>query len=110
MAATIQDTSSFAGRASSPPFSGLRPDSTLPAASLSWGASRRWATGTCANCSSWARMRCCFTASPTPIRWDVGEEADREETLQLVAVALANKMARIAFAILRSKTVYREIA
>ena len=27
----------------------------------------------------------------------------------LVAVALANKMARIAFAILRSKTVYREI-
>ena len=28
---------------------------------------------------------------------------------RLVAVALANKMARIAFAILRSKTVYREI-
>ena len=27
----------------------------------------------------------------------------------LTAVALANKMARIAFAILRSKTVYREI-
>jgi hypothetical protein len=28
---------------------------------------------------------------------------------KLVAVALANKMARIAFAILRGKTVYREI-
>jgi hypothetical protein len=39
----------------------------------------------------------------------VGEEASREEALQLVAVALANKMARIAFAILRGKTTYREI-
>jgi hypothetical protein len=39
----------------------------------------------------------------------VGEEADREETLQACRRALANKMARIAFAILRSKTVYREI-
>ena len=29
---------------------------------------------------------------------------------KIVAVALANKMARIAFAILRGKTVYREIS
>ena len=42
-------------------------------------------------------------------------ESDPDETLlekkpfKLVAVALANKMARIAFAILRHKTVYREI-
>ena len=32
-----------------------------------------------------------------------------KKPFKLVAVALANKMARIAFAILRSKTVYREI-
>jgi hypothetical protein len=31
------------------------------------------------------------------------------DPFKLVAVALANKMARIAFAILRGKTVYREI-
>ena len=33
----------------------------------------------------------------------------RKKPFKLVAVALANKMARIAFAILRGKTVYREI-
>ena len=32
-----------------------------------------------------------------------------KKPFKLVAVALANKMARIAFAILRGKTVYREI-
>ena len=32
-----------------------------------------------------------------------------KKPFKLVAVALANKMARIAFAILRSKMVYREI-
>jgi transposase len=32
-----------------------------------------------------------------------------KKPFKLVAVALANKMARIAFAILRSKTVYREL-
>jgi transposase len=32
-----------------------------------------------------------------------------KKPFKLVAVALANKMARIAFAILRSKTTYREI-
>ncbi len=32
-----------------------------------------------------------------------------KKPFKLVAVALANKMARIAFAIMRSKTVYREI-
>jgi hypothetical protein len=32
-----------------------------------------------------------------------------KKLFKLVAVALANKMARIAFAILRSKTTYREI-
>src|SRR5271155_5481205 len=40
----------------------------LEACGSAQGASRRWAIGTCANCSSWARMRCCFTVSPTPIR------------------------------------------
>jgi transposase len=32
-----------------------------------------------------------------------------KKPFKLVAVALANKMARIAFAILRSKTTYREV-
>ena len=43
MAATIQDTSSFAGPREFAAFLGLTPNRTLPAASPSWGASRRWA-------------------------------------------------------------------
>ena len=35
--------------------------------------------------------------------------ASESTPFKLVAVALANKMARIAFAILRATTVYREI-
>src|SRR3984957_4606317 len=33
----------------------------------------------------------------------------QKKTFKLVAIALANRMARIAFGILRGKTVYREI-
>ena len=52
-------------------------------------------------------MRCCFTVSPStdPLRmW--AKKLIEKKPFKLVAVALANKMARIAFAILRSKTVY----
>ena len=38
-----------------------------------------------------------------------GQKLIEKKPFKLVAVALANKMARIAFAILRGKTVYREI-
>jgi len=51
----------------------------------------------------------CFIVNPIQMRCAHGEEAHREETFNLVAVALANKMARIAFAILRARRSYREI-
>ena len=40
---------------------------------LGWGCSPP--VGTCANCSSSARMRCCFTVSPTPIRCGCGRRS-----------------------------------
>jgi transposase len=75
MAATIQDASSFAGPREFAAFLGLTPSRTLQVASRSSGAFRRWATGTCANCSSWARTPCCFTVSPTPTRCGCGRRS-----------------------------------
>jgi transposase len=130
MAATIQDASDFAGPREFAAFLGLtancqdpaRPSRTPLAASKSSGAFRRWAIGTYANCSSSGRMRCCFTPSRTRTRKALGRPNPRErckrmwakkliekKPFKLVAVALANKMARIAFAILHGKTVYQEI-
>ena len=55
-------------------------------------------------------MRCCSAVNPhtDPLRmW--AKKLIEKKPFKLVAVALANKMARIAFAILRDKTVYREV-
>jgi transposase len=72
MAATIQDTSSFAGPREFAAYLGLTPSRTHRAASQSSGAFRRWAIAICANCWSWAPMRCCFTVSHTPTRCGCG--------------------------------------
>ena len=64
MAATIQDTSSFAGPREFAAFLGLTPKQN--------SSSRRWEIGTYANCSSWARTLCCFTASRTPTHCGCG--------------------------------------
>ena len=82
MAATVQDASGFAGPRELAAFLGLTPSRTPRAASRSSGASRRWAIGTCANCSS---GRPCGAVSPQTRHRsvaDVGEEADRQETFQ----------------------------
>ena len=44
-----------------------------------------------------------------PLRMWAERLLDEKKLFKLVAVALANKMALIAFAIMRGKTVYREI-
>jgi len=59
-----------------------------------------------ANCLSWARPLCCFTARGTRCECGAKKLIDKQRC-ELVAGALANKMARIAFAILRGKAVYR---
>ena len=54
---------------------------------------------------------CAMARAPTPEQEDSRRLCRERKTLTVerVAVALANKMARIAFAIMRGKTVYREI-
>ena len=66
------------------------------------GAFRRWAIGTCANCSSSGAHAVLFHRKPhtDPLRmW--AKKLIEKKPFKLVAVALANKMARIAFAIMR---------
>ena len=75
MAATVQDTSGFAGPREFAAFLGLTPKQNSSGGKPKLGASRRWAIGTCANCSLSARMRCCFTVSPTPIRCGCGRRS-----------------------------------
>ena len=93
MTATIQDVSAFASPREFAAFLGLTPKQNSSGGKQKLG-------------------RVSGAVSPqAPHRSaaDVGEEAAREEAFQACRLALANKMARIAFAILRSKTVYREI-
>ena len=89
-------------RASSPPFSRWLPSRTLPAASNGLGAFRRWTIEICANCLSRGSHAVLFHRKlyPDPLRmW--AKKLIEKKPLKLVAVALANKMACIAFAILR---------
>lgn len=60
------------------------------------------------------RARCNLPSrAPTPIRYGVGGEVDGNQALQtskLVAVAVANKLARIVFAVMKTGTSYRNKA
>ena len=75
MAATIQDTSSFAGPREFAAFLGLTPKQNSSGGSRSLGAFRRWEIDIYANCSSWGRMPCCFPGSPTPTRCGCGRRS-----------------------------------
>src|SRR5579864_6770191 len=72
MAATIQDTSSFAGPREFAAFLGLTPKQNCSGGKQKLGRISRWAIAICANCWSWAPMRCCFTVSRTPTRCGCG--------------------------------------
>ena len=105
MAATIQDASSFAGPREFAAYLGLAPKQNSSGGKPKLGRISKMAIDICANCSSWARTPCCSTASPIRTRcvmW--AKKLIEKKPFKLVAVALANKMARIAFAILRGKT------
>jgi transposase len=75
MAATIQDTSNFAGPREFAAYLGLTPKQNSSGGKPKLGRIRRWAIGTCASCSSWARMRCCFIVNPTPTRCGCGRRS-----------------------------------
>jgi transposase len=107
-AATIQDTSSFAGPREFAAFS--RADAQAELIGRQAEARAHFEDGQslfAANCLSWVRMRCCKPHTDPLQMW--AKKQIEKKPFKLVAVALANKMARIAFAILWGKTGYREI-
>jgi transposase len=105
MVATIQDTSGFAGPREFAAFLGLTP--------------RQNSSGGKPKLGRISKMRKLLVVGAHAVLFHRKPHTDplrmwakkliEKKPFKLVAVALANKMARIAFAILRSKTVYREI-
>jgi transposase len=110
MAATVQDASSFAGPREFAAFLGLTPKQNSSGGKQKLGRISKMGNRNLrkllvvgAHAVLFHRM-----SHTDPLRmW--AKKLLEKKPFKLVAVALANKMARIAFAILRGKTTYREI-
>jgi transposase len=110
MAATIQDTSSFAGPREFAAFLGLTPKQNSSGGKLKLGRISKMGNRYLRKLLVVGAHAVLFHRKPhtDPLGMWAKKLIDKKP-FKLVAVALANKMARIAFAILRGKTVYREI-
>jgi transposase len=110
MAATIQDTSSFAGPREFAAFLGLTPKQNSSGGKLKLGHISKMGNRNLRKLLVVGAHAVLFHRKPhtDPLRmW--AKKLIEKKPFKLVAVALANKMARIAFAIMRGTTVYREI-
>ena len=110
MAATIQDASSFAGPREFAAFLGLTPKQNSSGGKPKLGRIFKDGQSLFAKLLVMGAHAVLFHRKPhtDPLRmW--AKKLLEKKPFKLVAVALANKMARIAFAIMRGKTVYREI-
>jgi transposase len=110
MAATIQDTSSFAGRREFAAFLGLTPKQNSSGGKQKLGRISKIGNRNLRKLLVVGAHAVLFHRKPhtDPLRmW--AKRLIEKKPFKLVAFALANKMARIAFAIMRGTTVYREI-
>jgi transposase len=110
MVATIQDVSSFAGPRQFAAFLGLTPKQSSSGGKQKLGRIWKMGNRNLRKLLVVGAHAVLFHRNPhtDPLRmW--AKKLIEKEPFKLVAVALANKMARIAFAILRGKTIYREI-
>ena len=98
----------FVKAASSLPGSGWFPANTPPEVSRSCSASASAATVICGNCSFRAHARFCSleTSSATGLKHWLAELSSRSH-YNVVGVALANKLARMAWAVLARGEAYR---
>jgi transposase len=111
MAATIQDTSSFAGPREFAAFLGLTPKQNSSGGKQKLGRISKMGNRNLRKLLVVGAHAVLFHRKPhtDPLRmW--AKKLIEKKPFKLVAVALANKMARIAFAIMRGETVYREIS
>ena len=110
MAANVQDASSFAGPREFAAFLGLTPKQNSSGGKQRLGRISKMGNRYLRKLLVVGAHAVLFHRKPhtdPPRMWV--KKLIEKKPFKLVAVALANKMARIAFAILRSKTVYREI-
>jgi transposase len=110
MAATIQDASSFAGPREFAAFLGLTPKQNSSGGKPKLGRISKMGNRNLRKLLVVGAHAVLFHRKlhTDPLRmW--AKKLIEKKPFKLVAVALANKMAGIAFAILRGKTVYREI-
>ena len=106
---TIQDTSSFAGPREFAAFLGLTPKQNSSGGKPKLGRISKMGNRNLRKLLVVVADAVLFHRKPHTDPLRMWARSFSEEPFKLVAVALANKMARIAFAILRGKTVYREI-
>ena len=110
MAATLQDTSSFAGPREFAAFLGLTPKQSSSGGKPKLGRISKMGNRNLRKLLVVGAHAVLFHRKPhTDALRMWAKRLIEKKPFKLVAVALANKMARIAFAILRGKTVYREI-
>ena len=110
MAASVQDASSFVGPREFAAFLGLTPKQNSSGGKPKLGRISKMGNRHLRKLLVVGAHAVLFHRKPhtDPLRmW--AKKLIEKKPFKLVAVALANKMARIAFAILRGKTVYREI-
>ena len=107
MAATIQDASSFAGPREFAAFLGLTPKQNSSGGKQKLGRISKMGNRNLRVVGAHAVLF--HRKSHTDLLRMWATKLIKRKPFKLVAVALANKMARIAFAILRSKTTYQEI-
>ena len=108
--ATVQDASSFAGPREFAAFLGLTPKQNSSGGKQRLGRISKMGNRYLRKLLVVGAHAVLFHRKPhtDPLRsW--AKKLIEKKPFKLVAVTLANKMARIAFAILRGKTSYREI-
>jgi len=107
IAASVQDVSSFSGPREFAAYLGLTPRQNPPAASNDWVGSRRWATVIYASCWWWAPMPSCTIATAMATLANLGVQADGNQALQAGRGGARQQDGRIAYAILRARTIYK---
>jgi transposase len=110
MAASVQDVSSFAGPREFAAFLGLTPKQNSSGGKTRLGRISKMGNRDLRKLLVVGAHAVLFhrRSHTDPLRlW--AKKLIEKKPFKLVAVALANKMARIAFAVLRDKTVYREV-
>ena len=107
IAASVQEVGAFSGPREFAAFLGLAPRQNSSGGKDASDACQKWETDISESCWSSAPMLSSSTESPIRMGRRCGATKLMEtKPFKLVAVAMANKLARIAFAVMRDGSIY----